>query len=134
MSKIGFTTLLNREDSALSAHFGLAKWVMIRDTKTGVVIFEQNKVPYGRAIVDILQRHGCTDVVFGQIGHGAFRHLQEAGIRGWSATANVPISKLIDQFDRGELMPATGPTRGSLGFQRRQRHDAGHSRTTLKAS
>jgi predicted Fe-Mo cluster-binding NifX family protein len=126
MSKIGFTTLLNREDSVLSPHFGLAKWVMIRDNDTGDVTFEQNTALYGRAIVDILHQHGCADVVFAEIGPGAFRNLQEAGIRGWLAPMNVPVPQLLERFSRGELTPAEGPTPGSKGVQRRERRGAGH--------
>jgi predicted Fe-Mo cluster-binding NifX family protein len=126
MSTIGFTTLINREDSVLSPHFGLAKWVMIRDNDTGNATFEQNTALYGQAVVDILQRHGCTDVVFAEIGYGAFRGLQEAGIRGWLAPMNVPVPQLLDHFNRGELTQAEGPTEGSSGLQRRQRRGVGH--------
>jgi len=126
MSKIGFTTLLNREDSVLSPHFGLSKWVMVRDNDSGSVTFEQNTGLYGRAVVDILQRHGCSDVIFAEIGHGAFRGLQEAGIRGWVAPMNVPVPELLEHFNRGELAQADGPAQGSRGMQRRERRGAGH--------
>ena len=42
MSKVGFTSLLDRDDWVLSPHFGKAKWVMIRDDDTGKLTFEQN--------------------------------------------------------------------------------------------
>jgi predicted Fe-Mo cluster-binding NifX family protein len=130
MSKIGFTTLLDRQESVLSSHFGMAKWVMIRDDDTGEVTFEQNTGLYGRAVVDILQRHGCTDAVFAEIGSGALRHLQEAGIRGWLAPSDVPVPELLDRLSQGELARAEAPTQASGRHQRdrrRARHDATRS-------
>jgi predicted Fe-Mo cluster-binding NifX family protein len=110
MSKVGFLTLLPKEDSALSPHFGKAKWVLVRDGGTSKITVEQNTALSGHAVVDILQRHACTDVVFTEIGPGAFRHLQEAGIRGWLAPANLPIPQLIERFDRGQLSRVTHHT------------------------
>ncbi len=109
MTKIGFTTLLNQDDSVLSPHFGKAKWVMIRDD-SGKVTFVQNTGLSGGAVVNILQHHGCTEAVFAEIGPGAFRHLQQAGIRGWLGPANVPIAELLARLSRGELPAAKGPT------------------------
>ncbi|MBZ5627622.1 MAG: NifB/NifX family molybdenum-iron cluster-binding protein [Acidobacteriia bacterium] len=125
MSKVGFTTLLNREDSVLSPHFGMAKWVMIRDDDAGETRFEQNTGLSGRAVVDILARAGCSDAVFTEIGHGAFRHLQEAGIRAWLAPANLPVPQLLERLSRGELSPAKGPTQTSSGTGRSERSGAG---------
>jgi predicted Fe-Mo cluster-binding NifX family protein len=125
MSKIGFTTLLKHKDSVLSPHFGMAKWVMIRDDDSGEATFEQNTGLYGRAVVDILQRHGCSDAVFAEIGPGALRHLQEAGIRGWLAPADVPVPELLDCFSRGALSAATQPTQLSGGSGGRERRGAG---------
>jgi predicted Fe-Mo cluster-binding NifX family protein len=127
MSKVGFTTLFNREDSVLSPHFGMAKWVMIRDDDAGESRFEQNTGLSGRAVVDILARAGCRDAVFSEIGHGAFRHLQEAGIRAWLAPANIPVPQLLERLSRGELSPAKGPTQTSPGTGRRERRGAGHA-------
>jgi predicted Fe-Mo cluster-binding NifX family protein len=129
MSKVGFTTLLNREDSVLSPHFGMAKWVMIRDDDAGETRFEQNIGLSGRAVVDILTRAGCSDAVFTEIGPGAFRHLRESGIRGWLAPADVPVPQLLERLGRAELSPANGPTHThtSGGSGRRERCGAGHA-------
>lgn len=108
MSKVGFTTLLNRDDSVLSPHFGMAKWVMIHDSNSGETSFEQNTDLNGRAVVDILARAGCSDTVFKQIGLGALRKLQRAGIRGWLAPESVPVPQLLERLSRGELSPAEG--------------------------
>ena len=112
MNKIAFTTLLNRPDSALSPHFGMAKWILIRDENGGTT-FEQNTGLNGRAVVDVMAKHGCTDAVFTQIGPGAFVHLQEAGIRGWIGPADTSVPQLVESFRRGELPRANEPTEQS---------------------
>jgi predicted Fe-Mo cluster-binding NifX family protein len=105
VSKLAFTTLLRREDSTLSPHFGMAKWILIRDGN-GQITFEQNTVLNGRAVVDIMFRHGCTDAVFTHIGPGALSHLEQAGIRGWIGPADVPVPAVLERFSRGELARA----------------------------
>lgn len=109
MSKVAFTTLLNREDSALSPHFGMAKWILIRDDDDGQITFEQNTALNGRAVVDIMVRHGCTDAVFTHIGPGAFSHLEQADIRGWIGPADTPVPQLLERLSRGELARAQAP-------------------------
>jgi predicted Fe-Mo cluster-binding NifX family protein len=109
VSKVAFTTLLKREDSALSPHFGLAKWVLIRDDDNGQITFKQNTALNGRAIVDILVQQGCTDAVFTQIGPGAFAHLEQAGIRQWIGAADVAVPQLLELLRRGELARAQPP-------------------------
>lgn len=109
MSIVAFTTLLNREDSALSPHFGMAKWVLIRDDDHGRITFEQNTALNGRAVVDIMVRHGCSDAVFNHIGPGAFRHLEQAGIRGWIGPADLAVPQLLERLSHGELVQARTP-------------------------
>jgi len=125
MSKIGFTTLRNTDDTTLSPHFGLAKWVMIRDNDTGETSFERNTGLYGRAVVDMMARAGCGDAVFTEIGAGALRHLREAGIRGWLAPANVPVAELLDRLGSGELTAAWEATHASQGAAGRVQRGAG---------
>ncbi|MFP5228152.1 MAG: NifB/NifX family molybdenum-iron cluster-binding protein [Acidobacteriota bacterium] len=112
MAKTAFITLLDRDDSALSPHFGKGKWVLIRDDN-GQNTFEQNTVLNGRAVVDIMKKHGCTDAVFTEIGPGAFAHLEEAGIRGWIGPANRPVPDLAALLRNGELIRAGAPESGS---------------------
>jgi predicted Fe-Mo cluster-binding NifX family protein len=109
MSKVAFTTLLNREDSALSPHFGMAKWILVRDDDNGQIAFQQNTALNGRAVVDIMVRHGCTDAVFTHIGPGAFGHLQQAGIRGWIGPPGTPVAQLLERLGHGELVRARAP-------------------------
>lgn len=106
MGKIAFTTLLKRDDSALSPHFGKAKWILIVDRETGHAAFEQNTELNGRAVVEIMARHGCSDAIFTQIGSGALQHLHLAGIRGWIGPADQPVPELLKRLDCGELVPA----------------------------
>jgi len=120
MSKIAFMTLLKREDSKLSPHFGKAKWVMITHQDGGVPSFIQNTGLNGRAVVDILAANGCTDVVFSQIGPGALQHLEAANIRGWVANGDVPVPELLESFRRGELLKADTST------DAQQSHACGH--------
>ena len=112
MSKIAFTILLNRGDSALSPHFGMAKWVLIRD-ENGAITFEQNSGLNGRAVVNIMTKHGCTDAIFAEIGPGAFGHLEQAGIRGWIGPTDLRVPQLVESFLRGELPRADAPTEKS---------------------
>ncbi len=109
MSKVAFTTLLNREDSVLSPHFGMAKWILIRDDDNGQITFEQNTALNGRAVIDTMVRNGCTDAVFTQIGPGAFSHLEQADIRGWIGPADTPVPQLLERLSRGELARAQAP-------------------------
>ncbi len=105
MSKTAFMTLLNRGNSALSPHFGKAKWIGILDDG-GDIEFEQNTALNGRAVVEIIARHGCKDAVFTEIGPGAYMHLAQAGIRGWIGPAGVPVTEIAGRLRRGELSPA----------------------------
>ena len=129
MRRIAFTTLLNRDDSKLSPHFGKAKWVMIADENGGAPAFIQNTGLNGRAVVGILAAHGCTDVVFTGIGGGALRYLRAARITGWTASGDVPAPDLLESFRRGELPRALAPSEGQEGHgcggqhQGRQFHD-----------
>lgn len=123
MSKIAFMTLLNREDSTLSPHFGKAKWMMIVDQENGVPTFFQNTGLNGRAVVEVLAANGCADVVFSGIGEGALRHLQAANIRGWIAGGEIPVPVLLERYRRGELLRAHASTEGQEGHGCGQSHD-----------
>ena len=127
MANLAFITLLNREDSKLSPHFGKAKWVAIRDEQ-GAFTFEQNTGLNGRAVVDILKRHACADVLLSEIGPGAFQHLQAAGIQAWLAPTGVPATQLYAQFLRGELPRVTAPTHD---HGQGQHHGGGHDTVSI---
>ncbi|MGB7556768.1 MAG: NifB/NifX family molybdenum-iron cluster-binding protein [Candidatus Korobacteraceae bacterium] len=127
MGKIALITLLKREDSKLSPHFGKAKWAMITDLDGGVATFVQNTGLNGRAVVDILAANGCTDVVFSGIGAGALRHLQAANIRGWIAGGDVTVPDLLDSFRRGELLRAHAPSEGLEGHGCGEQHNGRRS-------
>jgi predicted Fe-Mo cluster-binding NifX family protein len=123
MGKIGCTVLINRDDSPLSSHFGKAKWVMIADPETGAAEFEQNHGLNGRAVVEILARHGCSDAIFAEIGPGALSHLQQAQIKPWFGPQDLAAPAVIDRLKRGQLTPAHEPSTGH------GQHHAGSSDT-----
>jgi predicted Fe-Mo cluster-binding NifX family protein len=98
---------------------------MICQDDSGEVAFEQNTGHSGRSVVEILQRHGCTDAVFTEIGPGALRHLQEAGIRGWFAPADAPVSQLLSRLRGAQLTAAEHATEGSGCAGRSERKGTG---------
>jgi predicted Fe-Mo cluster-binding NifX family protein len=106
MSKIGLTVVKSEAESPLSPHFGMAGWVLIYDTETQQKIFERNRLLYGRGVVEILQRHRCTDAIFSSIGRGALEGLEAGGIRGWYAPEGVPVPELVKQLQEGKLTRA----------------------------
>lgn len=122
MRKIALMTLLNREDSSLSPHFGKAKWIMIRDLEHGPSRFLQNHGLNGKSVVEQLQAEHCTDVICSEIGMGAVENLQRAQIRGWLAPAGVAAPLLVEMLVAGSLQPV------SATHQHRQdsgRHSSG---------
>ena len=105
MSKIALMTLLSREESNLSPHFGKAKWILVHDTEQATSHFVQNKELNGMSVVQHLLNEGCSDVICSEIGDGAIKHLHEANIRGWLAPANVPAPRLLEMLTEGTLQP-----------------------------
>jgi predicted Fe-Mo cluster-binding NifX family protein len=118
MSKIAFTTLLDKPDSPLSPHFGKAKWLTILDTATNTMEYVRNTDFTGRSMVELLRKYCCEEVVFNGIGPGALRQLKKAGIAGWLAPADVPISQVSTMLLSGRLRLARKPTCGSAGHQK----------------
>jgi predicted Fe-Mo cluster-binding NifX family protein len=121
MSKIALMTLSNREDSALSDHFGKAKWILIRDMDSGDSHFVENQSLSGNDVLQHLVREGCKDVLLREIGIGAFGHMKEADIRAWLAPENVPVSEILKKFAEGSLTQVLAPTEhaGSCGCTQR---------------
>jgi len=105
MSKIALMTLLSREESNLSPHFGKAKWILVHDTEQATSRFVQNKGINGMSVVQHLMNEGCGDVICSEIGEGAVRHLYEANIRGWLGPADVPAPRLLQMLAEGTLQP-----------------------------
>lgn len=105
MSKIALMTLLSREESNLSPHFGKAKWILVHDTEQATSRFVQNKGLNGMSVVQHLMNEGCGDVICSEIGEGAVKHLHEANIRGWLGPADVPAPRLLQMLAEGTLRP-----------------------------
>ena len=123
MSKIALMTLLNRDDSNLSPHFGKAKWMMIRDTEQGSSKFIQNHGLNGKTVVEALLREGCTDVICSEIGEGAVENLKRAQIHGWLAPANIPAPRLVEMLAAGSLQPVSATHSGQ--HEQEGKHSAG---------
>lgn len=104
--RIGFTLLKNADTSPLSPHFGMAKWLGIYDTETGLMRFERNAGLNGRSVADAFARAGCTHAVFTHIGAPALGHLEAHRIRGFWGNADQPATALVIRLQRGELRPA----------------------------
>lgn len=115
MSKIALMTLLNREDSSLSPHFGKAKWILVRDTEQGATEFIQNHGLNGKTVVEALLREGCTDVICSEIGQGAVENLKRAQIHGWLAPAGIPAPRLIEMLAAGSLQPVSATKQNGEG-------------------
>ena len=126
MSKIALMTLLNREDSTLSPHFGKAKWIMIRDTEHGPSHFVQNHGLNGKTVVEELLREGCTDVICSEIGQGAVENLKRAQIHGWLASADIPAPRLVEMLAAGSLQPVSATKQHGEGCGQHE-HGEKHS-------
>jgi predicted Fe-Mo cluster-binding NifX family protein len=127
MRKIGLALLLNRPDSPLSPHFGMAKWIGIHETEAGRTEFVANVDLNGRATVDLLRQYGCTDVICQHIGEGALHLLQSSGIRVWLGTAGVPLNKLVEELLAGKLAPATTSSHHGQHGHHRHQHGQKHA-------
>jgi predicted Fe-Mo cluster-binding NifX family protein len=119
MNKIGFVTAFNRKTTKLSSHFGMAKWVMILDKDSGKISFIQNTGLTGRAVLEILIREGCDDVVFRNIGPGAFKQMQTVNIAGWHAIEDKAVLELAEDLFVGRLRLARKPTEPPVSSSRR---------------
>jgi len=106
MSTIGMMLLEDSWDSPLSAHFGMAKWVLICDTATQQKQFQRNGGLSGSDVVHTLVAHGCQDAIFVSIGAGGLHHLHAAQIRGWYGPDHLPAHDVFEQWKAGRLRRA----------------------------
>lgn len=107
-------TLLSREESNLSPHFGKAKWILVHDTEQATSRFVQNKGLNGISVVQHLMNEGCGDVICSEIGEGAVKHLHEANIRGWLGPADVPAPRLLQMLAEGTYGPSMQRKKSAL--------------------
>jgi len=89
----------------MSAHFGMAKWMLVADGDKGSQQFVRNEGLNGSSMAALAIGQGCTDVVVLDIGDGALRHLQAAGIRIWAAPGTMTGQQALELLARGELAP-----------------------------
>jgi predicted Fe-Mo cluster-binding NifX family protein len=117
MAKIGVMMSADRADEEMSSHFGKAEWIMVADTDTPVPVFVKNEALNGKSAVEIAIREGCTDIIFSEIGNGAFGHLKAARIRGWVAPEHITGKHALKIFAQSALQPTNASTKqgGGLG-------------------
>jgi predicted Fe-Mo cluster-binding NifX family protein len=115
MSKIGVMMSADRADEQISSHFGKAEWIMVADPHNSVLEFVKNDGLNGRSAVEIAIRQGFTDVIFTEIGNGAFGHLRAAGIRGWLAPEHVTGQQVLKMFEHSQLQAVSSSTKQGGG-------------------
>lgn len=103
MSKIGVMMSADNADEQMSSHFGKAEWIMIANTENRDVEFVKNDGMNGKSAAEIMIRQGCTDVIFTEIGNGAFGHLKAANIRGWVAPEHITGMQAYQMFEQLKL-------------------------------
>ncbi len=116
MSKIGVMMSADRADGEMSSHFGKAEWILVADTENQAIEFVKNEALNGRSAVEIAIRQGFTDLIFTEIGNGAFGHLQAAKIRGWVAPEQITGEQALSMFRQAQLQPAGAPTKQGGGM------------------
>ena len=102
-------------DGQMSSHFGKAEWIMVADTENRIPEFVKNEALNGKNAVEIAIHQGCTDVIFTEIGNGAFGHLRTAGIRGWVAPEHTSGQQALRMFTQSELEAASASTKPGEG-------------------
>jgi predicted Fe-Mo cluster-binding NifX family protein len=105
----------NSADGQMSSHFGKAEWIMVADTENRIPEFVKNEALNGKSVVDIAIHRGCTDVIFTEIGDGAFGHLIAAAIRGWVAPEHITGQQALQMFGQLALQPANVSTKQGRG-------------------
>jgi predicted Fe-Mo cluster-binding NifX family protein len=115
MSKVGVMMSEDRADGTMSSHFGKAEWVMIADTENSIQEFEKNDSQTCTSAVEIALRHGCKNLIFTEIGHGAIGHLTAAGIRGWVAPKLITGEQALQMFTQSQLQAVNEITEHGAG-------------------
>jgi predicted Fe-Mo cluster-binding NifX family protein len=115
MSKIGVMKSADRADEHMSSHFGKAEWIMLVNPDNSTLEFVRNEGLNGMSAVEIAIREGLTDVIFTEIGNGAFGHLRTAGIRGWVAPEHTSGQQALRMFTQSQLEAASSPTKPGEG-------------------
>ena len=110
MSKVAVMMSADRPDKVMSSHFSKAEWIMVADTKLRGLSFLKNERLQCNSVVDVVLQQGCDDVIFADIGNGAFQHFNSAGIRGWVAPANISGQQALEMFEHLRLQPAQSAT------------------------
>ena len=99
------------EDYRVSSHFGKAFGFLIVDTESGEKKFVENpknrlNLPHGagKLIAQLFEREGVSAVLLKEIGRGAFRHLNERGIKIYLIPKEIKeVDKALEMFRENKL-------------------------------
>lgn len=115
MGKIGVMMASDCAEGQISSHFGKAGWIMVADAADGTLEFVKNEAANGKGAVEIAIRKGLTDLIFTQIGNGAFGHLKAARVLGWVAPEQITGEQALRMFEQGLLQSAHAATKQGGG-------------------
>ncbi len=102
--KIGLTTSHADVDPPLAEHFGKAKWLVVMDAPDRLELV-RNEGLDGRSVAAELAARGCTDVIVGRLGPGAYAHVRAAGMRVWRGLPGASARALAEALRNGRLEP-----------------------------
>ncbi len=111
--RVAVTSLGQDLGSKIDARFGRAKWFIVIDTETNqnqVISNEQNlQASQGAGIqtAENISRNNVEAVITGNCGPKAFRALNAAGIRVYTAVEGT-VAEVLEKFNSGELKQADG--------------------------
>ncbi|MEO2153944.1 MAG: dinitrogenase iron-molybdenum cofactor biosynthesis protein [Aquificae bacterium] len=101
----------DEKDLRVSAHFGKAYAFAIVDLDTGEIkVVENPRIAMGlehgagRLIAEMFTKEGVEAVLLREIGHGAFGHLTQRGIKIYLVPKEVKtVEEAINLFKEGKL-------------------------------
>ncbi len=109
MSRVAVMMKADRADEQMSSNFGKTEWIMVADTESRSFRFFKNEGKSGKSVVETLISQVCTDVIFTEIGRGAFEHLKTSGIHSWLAPAQINGQQALQMFEHMRLRTANSP-------------------------
>lgn len=111
--KICVTAISGSLDAPMDPHFGRSPYFILVDS--GTMEFEALENPgvsvlgIGAQAAQALVSKGISVLITGKIGPEAFRILSEEGVRVVTGVSG-PGRAAVEQYKRGELKPADGPS------------------------
>ncbi|MGC9006465.1 MAG: NifB/NifX family molybdenum-iron cluster-binding protein [Sulfurihydrogenibium sp.] len=92
----------------LSSAFGKARFFLIYDLDSGSYEVVENKELSGRDAVNLISSKGAKIVITNHIGGGAYRLLNELGLKAYfTESKNKPVDDIINEYKDGKLKEIT---------------------------